>query len=92
MLEAANLSHLFGAVVHAGICRTAKPHPRSIHMALAMLDIPATSESFYVGDRQSDADAASRAGVSFAWMAHGYEQPAADSGIDPISPTDLLEL
>lgn len=92
MLTAANLDTVFGAIVHAGICRTAKPHPRSIHMALEMLEVPASQQSYYVGDRKSDAEAAARAGISFAWMAHGYEQPTADSGIRAINPEELLEL
>lgn len=92
MLAAANLGSIFNAVVHAGLCRTAKPHPRSIHVALEMLNIAASSETYYVGDRASDAQAATRAGVSFAWMAHGYEQPTASSGIRVINPEDLLDL
>jgi HAD superfamily hydrolase (TIGR01509 family) len=92
MLAAADLADVFGIVVHAGTCRTPKPHPRSILMALDLLNIPASPTCFYVGDRASDADAAARAGVSFAWMSHGYERPAADTQIRPVSPEELLEL
>lgn len=92
MLASANLEAVFSPVVHAGTCRTPKPHPRSIHMALEMLNIPASPECFYIGDRRSDAEAATRAGISFAWMTHGYERPAADSGIRTLSPEELLEL
>jgi HAD superfamily hydrolase (TIGR01509 family) len=92
MLASANLGAVFSVVVHAGTCRTPKPHPRSIHMALEMLGVQASPESFYIGDRKSDAEAATRAGISFAWVMHGYERPAADSGIRALSPEELLEL
>jgi phosphoglycolate phosphatase-like HAD superfamily hydrolase len=92
MLEAAGLAKTFDAVVHAGLCRTAKPSPASINMALRMIDQPASAAIYYVGDRRSDADAAAAAGVSIAWLRHGYEQPAPGSGIIAITPAKLLDL
>jgi HAD superfamily hydrolase (TIGR01509 family) len=92
MLAAAGLDGFFAGVVHAGTCRTPKPHPRSIHLALSMLGLPPTPATFYIGDRQTDAEAASRAGISFAWMAHGYELPKQGSEIEPIDAEELLKL
>lgn len=92
MLSATGLASIFDAVVHAGVCRTPKPHPASLHAALRMIGQAAGPDVYYVGDRATDAAAAMRAGVSAAWMLHGYEQPAANSGIVAIGPTGLLEL
>jgi phosphoglycolate phosphatase len=92
MLEAAGLADTFDAVVHAGLCRTAKPHPASILLALRMIDQSPSAKIFYVGDRASDAAAAMRAGVSAAWVRHGYERPTATSGIIAIAPEELLHL
>ena len=92
MLVACELEDAFGTIVHAGRCRTPKPHPRGIHMALQELGVNATPESFYVGDRLVDAEAADRAGVSFLWVSHGYEMPEAASGIEARDVSDLLAL
>jgi phosphoglycolate phosphatase-like HAD superfamily hydrolase len=92
MLEAAGLTTTFRAVVHAGMCGTPKPHPASINMALRMIGQPASRKIFYVGDRATDATAASRAGVNSAWLRHGYEQPAPGSGIVTLAPAELLNL
>jgi HAD superfamily hydrolase (TIGR01549 family) len=90
MLKAAALETLFGTVIHAGICKAPKPSPASINMALRQLKISAGPNVFYVGDRGSDAEAALQAGVSFAWMIHGYETPS--SGIQPLQPEELITL
>ncbi len=92
MLEMAGLTGRFAAVVHAGLCRQAKPNPASLLMALSMIGQSPAADVFYIGDRSSDASAAARAGVSFAWVRHGYEQPAAQSGIAAITPLELLRL
>lgn len=92
MLDAASLADVFDAVVHAGTCRTPKPHPRSILLAMEMLGVRPSGDVFYVGDRQTDAEAAERAGISIAWVTHGYEQPAPGSGIVTINPADLTNL
>ena len=75
MLEACNLKKFFPVVVHAGICRISKPNPSSIMKALEMLKRTPTKQIFYVGDRATDVQAAERAGISSAWVRHGYEQP-----------------
>lgn len=92
MVKAAGLAETFGAIVHAGICRVPKPNPASINMALRLLGVPASLNVFYVGDRAIDAEAARRAGVSSAWIAHGYEHPDHGLGIVPIVPAELLDL
>ena len=92
MLETCDLKPIFHVVIHAGICHVRKPHPESILKALATLKITPSENVFYVGDRMIDAMAADRAGISAAWMRHGYEQPAADSDITTIAPADLIEL
>ena len=92
MLETCNLKPFFPVVVHAGNCRVRKPRPESILKALAILKVTPSENVFYVGDRMIDAMAADRAGISAAWMRHGYEQPAADSDITTIAPSDLIEL
>lgn len=92
MLEAAGIARIFSAVVHAGRCRVPKPHPASILMALRLIEISASPAVFYVGDRSGDAEAASRAGISSAWLRHGYEQPSPNSGIVAIEAWGLLDL
>lgn len=81
MLEAAGLVAYFETVVHAGRCRIGKPNPASITMALRDLGRAPSADIFYVGDRASDAEAARRAGITPVWVAHGYEEPPADSSI-----------
>ena len=92
MLQACGLEGSFEAVVHAGICRVAKPDPRSILVALRLLGEEPTRDAVYVGDRNVDRVAAERAGVGFAWMSHGYETPPDELNIVPIAPPELLEL
>ena len=92
MLEACELTTILPVVVHASNCRIRKPRPEPILKALEMLECPASRSVFYVGDRAIDALAAERAGISSAWMRHGYEQPSANSGVMTIAPAELVEL
>lgn len=92
MLEACGLNEMFGAVVHAGLCRAAKPNPTSIRMALALMGQQASPGVFYVGDRAIDRAAAVNAQVSFAWVRHGYEKPPEGAGINLHDAAELLEL
>lgn len=89
MLDLCGLGETFDAIVHAGTCRAAKPSPASIQLALKMLDVTPSSDTFYIGDRVSDAEASRRAGVSFAWMEHGYERPHPDEGVRLLTPAAL---
>ena len=92
MLQSAGIAQLFRAVIHAGICRTAKPHPRSLLMAGQVLGVAPGSQATYVGDRASDAEAARRAGMGFAWMAHGYEHPDPASNKALLTPDGLIAI
>jgi HAD superfamily hydrolase (TIGR01509 family) len=92
MLEAAGLGNTFDAVVHAGLCRTAKPNPASIHMALRMIKQAPSAAVFYVGDRATDAQAAKAAGIGAAWIRHGYEKPLRSPGIVVVRTAELVDL
>jgi phosphoglycolate phosphatase-like HAD superfamily hydrolase len=92
MLEMTDLGSRFSSVIHAGICRTPKPHPRSILLTLNGLGILPSANVYYVGDRLSDAEAAASAGISMAWVKHGYEQPLVKSGVRPVSAFEILDL
>lgn len=72
VLEAKDLLAAFGVVIHAGNCRFRKPDPRPIWAALANLSVEPDKKIFYVGDTVADAEAAKRAGISFAWASYGY--------------------
>lgn len=74
LLHAKGLLRFFNKVVHAGNCRGRKPRPDGLYLALDTLGVAANRKAFYVGDRASDAEAASRAGLSFAWAAYGYDK------------------
>jgi HAD superfamily hydrolase (TIGR01509 family) len=68
LLSDMQMDRYFGSVV----CAARKPSPGGILRALAELNIQADRQVYLVGDSSSDAIAASRAGVSFAWAAYGY--------------------
>jgi HAD superfamily hydrolase (TIGR01549 family) len=72
-LRALGIEGFFGeAVVHPGNCRSRKPNPGGLLNALVRLSTVPSKEAFYVGDRKIDAQAATNAGISFAWAAYGY--------------------
>lgn len=62
------LVQFFDSMIYAA----RKPGPRGISRALSLLGLRADENVFYVGDMPSDAQAASRAAVSFAWASYGY--------------------
>lgn len=72
LLHAKRLYALFGAIVHAGNCPARKPSPRGVIQALQAIRIEPSASVVYVGGRDNDSQAASAAGVSFAWAAYGY--------------------
>lgn len=72
MLAATGVAHRFGAVVHAGNCRSVKPSPCPILAALRGLGLTPGANDWYVGDLTTDAESASEAGFSFAWAPYGY--------------------
>lgn len=83
-LHALGIESFFGeAVVHPGNSRSRKPNPDGLLNALGRLSIAPSKDVFYVGDREIDAQAASNAGISFAWAAYGYgdSEPASSTAI-----------
>ncbi len=72
MLAKAGIYNFFQTIVHPGICRTYKPNPRPILLALEALKETVSCEVVYVGDREDDAAAARNAGIRFAWASFGY--------------------
>ena len=79
LLSDVGINNHFGAVV----CAARKPSPSGILRAAAQLNVQADERVFFVGDSWTDAGAASRAGVSFAWAAYGY-------GIEPPKEPTLI--
>jgi phosphoglycolate phosphatase len=62
------LVRFFDSTVYAA----RKPGPGGINRALWSLSLRADKNIFYVGDMTSDAQAASKAAISFAWASYGY--------------------
>ena len=62
------LIQFFDSLIYAA----RKPGPGGINRALWSLGLHADANIFYVGDMPSDAEAATRAAVSFAWASYGY--------------------
>jgi HAD superfamily hydrolase (TIGR01509 family) len=81
MLACLDLRSYFRSGVDYGRTRRHKPYPDPIEACLDELEIEASPSVWYVGDTESDAEAANRAGISFAWASYGYgggpPQPAA---------------
>jgi phosphoglycolate phosphatase-like HAD superfamily hydrolase len=91
VLERSGIAPLLDVVIHAGICRVPKPHPRSLLTAFAYLRRKPSSDDFYVGDMPNDAAAAKAAGIDFAWASWGY---GPDDGYPVVldHPEALLDL
>jgi phosphoglycolate phosphatase-like HAD superfamily hydrolase len=68
LLRKSGLNSLFGALV----CEAGKPGPNGLVRCLFALQHGAGPDTFYVGDKQNDAEAAESAGISFAWVSYGY--------------------
>ena len=90
LLEGIGVAPLFGAVVHAGVCRARKPSPKPLLVAYERLGVEPAAEDMYVGDRPDDSGAASAAGIRFGWASWGYG-PDADYEIKLQRPEDLLD-
>lgn len=70
-----------------------KPSPMGLLKALAGMHQQPNAGALFVGDSPTDATAASRAGVSFAWASYGYAKDCpspASLVLDSFS--DLLEI
>ncbi|MGY1728360.1 HAD family hydrolase [Geodermatophilus sp. SYSU D01062] len=71
MLAAQGLDDLMAVVQTAQRGVPAKPRPAGINRAVAKLGIP-PAEVVYLGDSQTDLEAATAAAVSFLWAGWGY--------------------
>jgi phosphoglycolate phosphatase-like HAD superfamily hydrolase len=71
MLSVVGLGDQFRFVQTAAWRVPAKPNPASLNLALSAIGTPAR-HSVYIGDSQTDADAASRAGSAFIGAGWGY--------------------
>jgi HAD superfamily hydrolase (TIGR01662 family) len=91
LLRELGLAEKFSVVVHAGNCRYRKPSPKPLLMALqAIRGKP--SNSWYVGDKSSDAETAAAAGVRFAWASYGYGDSRPDGAVILKHFRDVLAL
>ncbi len=88
ILRNADLEGRFDPIVSSGTEGVRKPHPEIFHRALELAGIPARS-AFYVGNLpETDARAASRAGLNSIWL----NRNGTGFGEDPPEITSLLEL
>ncbi len=72
MLNVTGLSQLFDTVVDWGRCRSTKPSPSPLLIALEDLSVKYNQSAWYIGDSVSDCQAARAAQVPFAWASYGY--------------------
>jgi len=72
MLQVTNLFNLFDTVVGWGRCRSAKPSPKPLLLALQDLNVNPSKDVWYIGDSVTDGQAARAARISFAWASYGY--------------------
>lgn len=91
LMAATKVAPYFDTVIHPGNCRARKPSAGPIFAALRDLDC-AAENSYYVGDMQVDAEAARRAGVSFAWAAYGYGQGCPEGALRIDTFREVLDL
>lgn len=88
-LRSLGMVHYFATCEYAA----GKPSPQGLLKALAGMRQQPDASVLYVGDSQTDATAASRAGVSFAWASYGYAKECPSSAsfvLDSFS--DLLKI
>lgn len=68
-----------------------KPSPKGIELALGMLKVPASSAVLYVGDENSDHEAAYRAGVTPVMPSWATKKPVSTAPAIEMSSTQLVE-
>jgi phosphoglycolate phosphatase-like HAD superfamily hydrolase len=90
-LQRLGFAEMFRVVIHAGSGAGSKPSPRPLLTALRDLGVDIAPTHWYVGDTERDAIAASRAGISFAWVSWGYGTPPPDATVLH-QPADILDL
>ncbi len=78
----------FAVVMTPGEPLRGKPAPDHLLYAMATCNCD-PSETVFIGDMDSDAEAAQRAGVDYAHVAWGYGAPPARCAISAASPADL---
>lgn len=81
MLEAVDLADRFEVIQTAAWRVPAKPHPASLNLALEAIGRSAATAA-YVGDSDTDAKAASRAGMSFVGAGWGYGRLEGEDVVD----------
>jgi phosphoglycolate phosphatase-like HAD superfamily hydrolase len=83
------LVQFFDSLIYAA----RKPGPGGINRALWSLGLHADPNIFYVGDMLSDAEAATRAAVSFAWASYGYADDCPAGAVASLKTfSDVLSL
>ncbi len=68
----------FGAVVGGDSLPVAKPDPAPLHAVLAQLGC-GVAEAVYIGDSETDAETAARAGIRFGLFTEGYRKGTPDA-------------
>jgi len=93
MLDCVGLSGFFDSVADYARTRRRKPDPAPILAVLAELGVEPDRSIWYAGDTATDAVAAERAGISFAWASYGYGDSAPPTAAMKLSAfRDLVEL
>jgi phosphoglycolate phosphatase-like HAD superfamily hydrolase len=90
-LQRLGLADNLPVVIHAGSGVPPKPSPAPLFAALAQLGVTQSSDDLYVGDAPTDATAARRARMRFAWASWGYG--AKPDGVTVLeAPAKVLDL
>jgi HAD superfamily hydrolase (TIGR01549 family) len=92
MLAGHDLTGCFESIVTWGRTKRRKPHPDPLLLCCEELDIGADTDCWYIGDTASDAQAASTAGLSFAWASWGYGGTAPTGSVELTTFNDIAEL
>jgi phosphoglycolate phosphatase len=71
LLAVLSLDDLFHVVIGGAEGRQPKPHPEMLHLTAQRLGIEAR-DAVYVGDSETDAEAAARAGLPLIFAEYGY--------------------
>jgi phosphoglycolate phosphatase len=92
-LKGKKLFDFFETIVPARWGKPLKPNPHGIKTAMSDLGVNANHRVFYAGDTASDFEAATRAGIPFAWASFGYGSIEDFSSIEVLNSfEDILEL
>ncbi len=86
VFERERLASMLDTIVGSDMVMAPKPSPEGLLRAIQNLGVPA-SQVLYVGDTVTDAEAANRAGISFAAVLTG---PTPASAFAPLAPRAIL--